>query len=239
MQFLTSRWALVVWSGVLVVSFQNCSKIGHNGLIFKGESLTQTSETIIPAEQQLEDIDGQSTSSGGEVGQADPGKNPESEATHDPAVPEAPVVGGQASDGKSCKKEYPVVTDSDITAAVAACRESDQTVGFSASQQIRVVHEEFDSLVDNLSSLSAIHSQMILRASSETSAVAQAKLVQSDLVLCGFSKIGTIRSTHGRIFVVGGTVHDADLVQSSMILINAELKNHHGVKSIIKRYSLK
>lgn len=218
MQSLMSRWALVFWSDLLVVSFQNCSKIGHNGVAFEGETLALASEVQVTAPEQVSVVDEGD-------GQA-PGNPPGKE--------------GSGQDGKESESEgqRPEVNDDEIASVVALCRDMEEASGFSESQSIRVVHDSFDSLVNKVSSFSAVHSRVVLRASGAQSKVDDSQLVHSDLVLCGFADVGSIRATASRIFVVGGTVQEAHLFQSSMILINAKLNDYRGVKSIIKRYSL-
>lgn len=203
MQLLKGRWMLMVASGLMVVSFQNCAKIGHNAVEFQGESLDLPSEVVMPSEQLVVDSDN-----------AQPG------------------AGTGAPD-----KEPPAVSGGEIAEIVALCQDSERASGYNESQTMHLVQEKLDSIVGNVSSLSLVHSRVVLRAAGEAAAIDDAQLVHSDLVLCGFSKIRKIRSTQSRIFVVGGSVQDAVLVQSSLFLINAELKNHSGVSSTVKKIS--
>lgn len=227
MQSLMSRWAVVFWCGLMVVSFQNCSKIGHNGVAFQSESLGLASEVPVAVPGQVEIVDdgegdGQSPSNPGGNGKENPGKDGEV-ASEEQAPSEEP---------------RPEITDKEISEIVALCNDIEEASGFNESQSIRVVHDSFDSIVNKVSSFSSVHSRVVLRAAGAESKVDDSQLVHSDLVLCGFSNLGSIRSTASRIFVVGGTVQDAHLVHSSMVLINAKMNDYRGVKSVIKRYSL-
>ncbi|WP_347356884.1 hypothetical protein [Bdellovibrio sp.] len=204
MQSLKYRGVLLLLCSLMILSFQNCSKIGNNAVVFEGESLGLSDELLIPG--------------GDPVSVSEPAPNP--------------------ADGKDKTPEMPVTSESEIAEVVALCRDAEKASGFRDSQVIQAVQESLDSIVNLVSSLNSVHSRLVLRAAGAQSTVGDAQGVHSDLVLCGFSKISSIRATQSRIFVVGGSVGSAHLVHSSMILINAQVKDHGGVQSVIRTYSL-
>lgn len=202
MQSLKYRGFLLLLCSLMILSFQNCSKIGNNAVVFEGESLGLSDDLYIPGEQ---------------VGAAEP---------------------PGSADGKDKSPETPVTSESEIAEVVALCRAGEKASGFRESQVIQVVQESLDSIVNTVSSLNSVHSRVVLRAAGAQSSVGDVQGVHSDLVLCGFSKTSSIRATQSRIFVVGGSIGSAHLVHSSMILINAKVKDHGGVESVIRTYSL-
>lgn len=212
MQSLVKRSTLVLGGLLLVISFQNCSKIGNSGVAFSGpDSLELASEEqVAPQGADL------------------------------PALPDQAAAGdlpkGPSSPDKSADEE---VTDEEVAKIIALCKDSDQAAGFDESQSIRVVQESFDTIVNKVASVQAVQSRLVLRASDAQSKIDDAQIVQTQLVLCGFADIGSLRSTKGRIFMVGGSIQSAQLVQSTLVLIDANVKDHRGVKSSIKRYSSK
>ncbi len=225
MKSLMLKLGILAGATVLMVAFQNCSKIGTNGIAIEENSLSLDQVEIVDQPDVVVDL---------------PDEEEPAAPVKDPVKEPGKEGGGEtddveAEDDGGCKD----VKDDEVAKAVAMCSNEGKTQGFVSDQEIKVVHGKADYNVDQVAKLSGVHSTVVLRAASADSKIVEARNVQGLVVLCGFAEVEGLDSVQGKVIVVGGRVREAKLVQSTLVLVNASLQSHTGVKSRVKTYSVK
>ncbi|WP_374073659.1 hypothetical protein [Bdellovibrio bacteriovorus] len=220
---------VVMLTPVLLFGFQNCSKLGTNGIAVSDQKL---SLEAIDIAEPVADVE--------EPG-ADPVKDIEEPKK------EVPSNGGSTTPDNAEDVSQPTtptaledIEDTEVAGAIKACQASEPLTESVYDLDLKFNHESIKVDVQRVTALNGNYGSYVLVRASEDSGVAQSiHINNTTLILCNFAQIENIKGTQNRIIVVGGNIQDAQLNNSTLALVNAEAASVKGPNTIIKRYSLK
>ncbi len=222
---------------VLLFGFQNCSKLGTNGIAVSDSNLSMGSVEVHPVDTmppsssagETQTDTSPATPSGGSQTEAPPASSSE-----EGQVETLPSV---VDDDTTPAKD---IDDSEVADAIKSCDKQGALFQLSTDLNLKFNHENVEVDADKVSSLSGNYGGFVLvRANQQSASADSIHVNHSTLVLCNFAKIGGIKGTFDKIIVVGGEIQNLQLNNSNLALVNSSVKNTKGAGTTIKHYSLK
>lgn len=226
---------------VLILGFQNCGRVGTNGIAVDGQQLSlvdQEIETPSEGEKPPTPTTGEGDGQGQES--EEPGVVIVDEGTGQPGNPKPPVT---TNPGKGCGKDKnpPTQTsdlaDSDVAKAVLQCKTSGQKS--VAVLNLQYNHENVTVDADYVSSVKGVWGSAVVRASHATAKAQSIQINNSTLVLCNFQEVAQIKGTNNKIVVVGGEIKNLEVNNSVVSLVEAKYLSKKGPNTVVRNYSLK
>ncbi|WP_413612314.1 hypothetical protein [Bdellovibrio sp. HCB-110] len=250
MKFKPYQIVTIVLTPVILFGFQNCSKVGTNGIAVDDKALSlEAIEVLEPMTPVAED---------------EPSVQPEQSEVVDneePAVSSPPPTPTQPGHSKDPKEEEPEeseivdngntntntdsqppsqIEDPEILDAIASCDKSADNVQTASDLGLSFNHESIEANADTVSFLKGNYgTPVIIRAQQESSTAKSIHVNHTTLVMCKFATLENIKGSQNRIIIVGGEVKSAHLNNSMLTLVNAKSTEVKGANTIIKEYSFK
>ncbi|WP_295905609.1 hypothetical protein [uncultured Bdellovibrio sp.] len=227
---------VAIFAPVLLFGFQNCSKLGTNGIAVDDQKLTlegiEVADPVVGAEEPAVETETpvKETPNNGSNSGGNNGGNGGSSPT------EGTEVVSQPNDPSASED----IEDPEIAEAVKACQASEPLAEQVNDLDLKFNHESVKVDVHRVTALQGTFGSYVLIRASGNAAVAESiHINNTTLILCNFAQIQNLKGSQNRIIVVGGEIAESLLNNSTLALVNADAPNTKGANTIIKHYSLK
>lgn len=126
-----------------------------------------------------------------------------------------------------------------FAAAIRVCQ-SEAQLEFISDLDLKFNHERVAVDVRKVTSLAGNHgSSVIVRAQDQEALAGTVHINHTTLILYDFAHIDNLKGTHNNIVVIKGEIEELRMSNSTVALVNAQVKSAKGPNIIIKNYSLK
>ncbi|MEK2645837.1 hypothetical protein [Bdellovibrio sp. BCCA] len=234
MKIKLTQIAIIIIVPALLFGFQNCSKLGTNGIAVNEKVLSldsvQVAEPVAvdPVNDSGNDPVTSAPNNGGGKGDNGVKEDPSTEVE----------VGSQPT--PSTTDPAPAdIPDDEVADAIRACQ-SETPLEVIPDLDLKFNHESVSVDVQKVTALKGNYgSSVVVRAQNEGALAESIHINNSTLILCDFAHIENIKGTQNHIIIVNGEIEDLQMNNSTVALVNAQVKSAKGPNTVIKNYSLK
>ncbi|WP_374029940.1 hypothetical protein [Bdellovibrio bacteriovorus] len=226
----------------LIFAFQNCSKLGTNGIAIDEQKLSLDAVEITDPTMPI-DV-GDITDPVTPTNPATPDDNSDDSSNEGDVDDEVVVVTPPSTQPSQPNTDTPQeIVDREVADAISDCRSSTPLSEVVAELDVKFNHEALQADVQKIVSLKGVFgSKVVVRAQGASLTSREADEVHINhtlLVLCDFDNIEKIKGTQNRIIVVGGEIQSISVNNSNVSIVNAKVQSVSGPNNVIKYYSLK